>query len=136
AAAGGSGTGPLYRDLRVIVTTPDGWLTRVPSPDWLRRKIQTLRAGDSIDPEHVVRRLIDAGYEMVPLVGEYGDASRRGGILDVYTLGRENPIRCEFDGDEIVSLREFDVFSQRSLTTLQEVALLPTGVLVPDATER
>jgi len=127
---------PLYRDLRVIVATPGAWLTKVPSPAWLRGKIHMLRVGQTIDPEDIVRGLVDAGYEMVPLVGEYGDASRRGGILDVYTLGRENPVRCEFDGDEIVSLREFDVFSQRSLTTLQEVALLPTGVLVANADER
>jgi len=46
-------------------------------------------------------------------VGEYGDFSRRGGILDIYSFGRENPLRIEFDGDEIESIREFDPFTQR-----------------------
>jgi transcription-repair coupling factor (superfamily II helicase) len=127
---------PLYRDLRVLVMTPGAWLRRVPSPEWLRGKIRLLRVGETVDPEEIVRGMVDSGYEMTPLVGEYGDASRRGGILDIYTLGRENPVRCEFDGDEIVSLREFDVFSQRSLGTLQEVAVLPSNLFSLTGEER
>ncbi len=135
-ALGGHAALPFYRDLRILVTTPGAWLRRVPSPEWLRGKIRMLRVGTTVDPDEIVRGLVDAGYDMVPLVGEYGDASRRGGILDVYALGRENPIRCEFDGDDIISLREFDVFSQRSLGTLQEVALLPSGIFSLTETER
>jgi transcription-repair coupling factor (superfamily II helicase) len=127
---------PLYRGLKVVVTTPAAWMRKVPNPDWLRKKIRLLRVGETVDPDELIRHLVDAGYEISPLVGEYGDASRRGGILDIYTLGRENPVRCEFDGDEIASLREFDVFSQRSLTTLREVAVLPTAALQPSTEER
>lgn len=135
-ALGDTAALPLYRDLRVVVSTPAAWMRKVPAPDWLRPKIRLLRVGESIDPDELVRGLVEVGYEMNPLVGEYGDASRRGGILDIYTLGRENPIRCEFDGDEIASLREFDVFTQRSVATLSEAAVLPAVALSPNTAER
>jgi transcription-repair coupling factor (superfamily II helicase) len=61
----------------------------------------------------MIRHLVDAGYEISPLVGEYGDASRRGGILDVYTLGQENPIRCEFDGRSQASASSMSSHSAR-----------------------
>ncbi|MBM3286295.1 MAG: transcription-repair coupling factor [Candidatus Eisenbacteria bacterium] len=135
-ALGSPASLPMLRDLRVIVTTPPAWMRKVPEPAWLRDRIRTLRVGESADPDILVRHLVDVGYELSPMVGEYGDASRRGGILDIYTLGREHPVRCEFDGDEIVSLREFDVFTQRSLGTQQEVVILPTAALQPSAAER
>ncbi|MBD3162497.1 MAG: transcription-repair coupling factor, partial [Candidatus Eisenbacteria bacterium] len=101
---------PLYQDLRVVVTTPSAWMHRVPSPERLRAMIRILRVCEEIDPDRLADDLIAAGYELNPQVGEYGDASRRGGILDV--------------------------FSQRSVSTLQEMAILPTRMLVPTAEER
>ncbi len=135
-ALGPSAALPLYRNLQAVVATPQAFLRLVPHPDRLRARIRRLKVGDSIDPEAIVRDLVDSGYEMAPLVGEYGDASRRGGILDIYSLGREHPIRLEFDGDEIVSLWEFDVFTQRSLSTLQEAAVLPRDILLPSPEEK
>ncbi|MDM7914281.1 MAG: transcription-repair coupling factor [Candidatus Eisenbacteria bacterium] len=127
---------PLYRNLRVVVTTPPAWIRKVPAPEWLARRVRVVRVGQPIDPEDLVRELIEAGYEISPMVGEYGDASRRGGILDIFSLGRENPVRCEFDGDEIVSLREFDAFTQRSVRTLGSAAILPVSAILPSGEER
>jgi transcription-repair coupling factor (superfamily II helicase) len=127
---------PLFRDLRVVVTTPRAWLRRVPEPAALRAQIRAVRAGEPVDPEALVAWLVGAGYEMNPLVGEYGDASRRGGILDVYSLGREHPLRLEFDGDEVASIREFDVFSQRSIQSLKEAAILPAALVTPTPEHR
>ncbi len=121
--------------LRVIVTTPAALSAPVPRPERFRAEAARLKVGDTIDLEDLLRRLVRLGYANVPMVGEYGDMSRRGGILDVYSFGRECPIRIEFDGDEISSLREFDPFSQRSLQSLEEAAVLPLWEWIPGEEE-
>jgi transcription-repair coupling factor (superfamily II helicase) len=74
-------------------------------------------------------KLDDLGYPHVPMVEEHGDASRRGGIVDFFTFGRTHPVRIEFDGDVIASIREFEIASQRSVTKLDRVSVLPTREL-------
>jgi transcription-repair coupling factor (superfamily II helicase) len=122
---------PACSRLQVLVATPASLSMPVPGPDHFRRTLIRIRVGQEIDPDDFVRRLVRLGYAAVPLVGEYGDISRRGGILDIYSFGRLNPVRMEFDGDEVCSLREFDPFSQRSLATLSEAAVLPLWEWIP-----
>ena len=122
---------PACANLQVLIATAVSLSIPVPPPEHLRARVIRLRHGQEADPDELVRRLVGMGYAAAPLVGEYGDLSRRGGILDVYSFGRENPVRLEFDGDEIISLREFDPFSQRSLATFSEVALLPLWEWLP-----
>jgi transcription-repair coupling factor (superfamily II helicase) len=126
---------PACARLRVLVATAISVSVPVPKPESFQGTIIRLHAGQTADLSDLIRRLVRIGYVSVPLVGEYGDISRRGGILDVYSFGRENPVRVEFDGDEVVSLREFDPFSQRSLGTLPEVALLPLWEWLPGERE-
>ncbi|MBM3318474.1 MAG: DEAD/DEAH box helicase, partial [Candidatus Eisenbacteria bacterium] len=114
----------------VVLTTPDALFRRVPDPRHFARGVQTLRVGERWMMEDLFARLVRLGYQPQPLVGEYGDFSRRGGIVDVYGFGYLNPVRIEFDDDEIVSLREFDVFSQRSKAVLQQFTLLPLWEIV------
>src|SRR5438046_2371428 len=71
------------------------------------------------------RRLADMGYERVPGVTEVGQFSVRGGILDVYGFGMAAPARVEWWGDEIVSLRGFDLDTQRSAEPIDRVSVLP-----------
>ncbi|HEY7727178.1 MAG TPA: hypothetical protein VID50_01850, partial [Candidatus Eisenbacteria bacterium] len=86
----------------------------VPAPALLRGRSVTLRLGATQDPAALARRLALAGYRPVAEVGESGEFSRRGGILDVYGAGMDRPVRVEFDGDLIASMRRFDVATQRS----------------------
>ncbi len=109
----------------VVLTTPGALLQRVPRPSHFGRFVQRLRVGARMEMEELSALLVRMGYRSQTLVGEYGDFGRRGGIVDIYSFGRENPLRVEFDDDEIASLREFDVFSQRSLQILTEAAVLP-----------
>jgi len=122
---------PACSDLKVVVAPAVAVTVPVPSSEHFRSRTVRLRVGGEMDREELLERLVDIGYSAVPMVGEYGDMSRRGGILDVYSFGRENPVRLEFDGDEVVSLREFDPFSQRSLSTLDEVLFLPLWEWMP-----
>jgi len=109
----------------VVVTTPGAMLQPTAGREWLQASITTLKAGETMDLEELVERLVASGYERLPLVADLGELSVRGGIVDVFPHGRENPVRIEFLGDEIVSLREFDPITQRSVTSLGEVTLLP-----------
>ncbi len=123
-------------DLRVVVTTAVGISCAVPHPDRIRSQCVLLRLGEEADLEELAGRLAAAGYSGVPMVGEYGDFSRRGGIIDIFTFGREHPVRMEFDGDEIVSIREFDPFTQRSLQAFPELLVLPMWEWMAGPAER
>ncbi len=126
---------PACDRLRIVVTTPLALSVPVPKPDHLRASIIRLRAGVTIELEELLARLVRLGYAGVQMVGEYGDFSRRGGILDVFSFGREHPVRIEFDGDEIASIREFDPFNQRSRGTIPEALILPLWEWVPGEEE-
>lgn len=75
-------------------------------------------------------QLSTLGYERVNMVEDQGQYSIRGGILDIYTISKKNPYRIEFFGDEIDSIRVFDIATQRSKANLQEVIITPARELV------
>jgi transcription-repair coupling factor len=117
--------------LEVVIATAVSLSVPVPVPEDFRRSVHTLRLGQTVDLDHAVESLVRTGYSSVPMVAEYGDLARRGGILDVFSFGRDNPIRIEFDGDEVASIREFDAYSQRSISPLSEAVLLPMWEWLP-----
>jgi transcription-repair coupling factor (superfamily II helicase) len=109
----------------VVVTTQAAMLQPTAGREWLQASITTLKAGETLDLEELVERLVASGYEHLSLVSDLGEVSVRGGIVDAFPHGKENPVRIEFLGDEVVSLREFDPITQRSVASLAEVTLLP-----------
>ena len=86
---------------------------------------RTLKRGAWHDLDELTTHLASVGYDAVDLVEMTGQYTRRGGILDVYSPEAERPVRIEFFGDEIESLRRFDPETQRSLDRLNEAVLLP-----------
>ncbi|AVY66229.1 hypothetical protein NZ30_07750 [Xanthomonas translucens pv. undulosa] len=84
-----------------------------------------LRVGQRLDLEAEKRRLESAGYRNVPQVMDPGDFAVRGGLLDVYPMGADTPLRIELLDEDIDSIRAFDPESQRSLDHVQEVKMLP-----------
>jgi transcription-repair coupling factor (superfamily II helicase) len=85
----------------------------------------TLRRGEEIDIDALISHLTSVGYSAMDIVEMPGQFTRRGGILDVYSPEADRPVRVEFFGDEIDSIRKFDPESQRSSTQLDEAVLLP-----------
>jgi transcription-repair coupling factor (superfamily II helicase) len=85
----------------------------------------TLRRGEEVDLEVLTAHLGSVGYTHVDLVEMPGQFTRRGGILDVYSAEADRPVRIEFFGDEIETLRKFDPETQRSQSGLDEALLLP-----------
>jgi transcription-repair coupling factor (superfamily II helicase) len=84
-----------------------------------------LRRGEEMDVEVLTSHLASVGYTQMDVVEMPGQFTRRGGILDVYSPEQERPIRVEFFGDEIDTIRRFDTETQRSLSALDEAQLLP-----------
>ena len=100
-------------------------LLRTHAADYYRRLAVELRVGEELPLETIEAHLVSIGYgkrEPVEMTGEY---SIRGGILDVFAAENARPLRIEFFGDEIESIRRFDVESQRSVMKLTEVEVLP-----------
>jgi len=93
-----------------------------------------LSMGDEISMDTLVDRWVAMGYEMKAAVEAPGSASRRGGILDVYPPSLDMPVRIEFFGDEIDSIREFDPESQRSTHILKNVEVIPARDTLPSLT--
>ena len=118
-AAGSAGPGG------VVLTTVRGLLQKVPKPARLARVLLELRVGHDYEPGAVMERLVFMGYERLPEVESVGHFARRGGILDIYATGLADPLRLEFDGDALVSLRRFDASTQRSLEQLPAATVLP-----------
>ena len=85
----------------------------------------TLRRGEEVDVEVLTAHLASVGYTQMDLVEMPGQFTRRGGILDVYSPEADRPVRIEFFGDEIETIRKFDPETQRSQSGLDETQLLP-----------
>jgi transcription-repair coupling factor (superfamily II helicase) len=114
-----------------IVTTPAALSAPLLSPAEFRARTTRLAVGESLAREDLLARLDRAGYERVESVVEVGQWSVRGGIVDIFSPTGERPVRAEFLGDEIDSLRLFDPTTQRSVETMAELEVLP--FLVKDA---
>ena len=109
----------------ILVTTIDGLMDRISSEEKLRKESLRLAEGMIFDTGRLGELLTGLGYERVPQVELCGQFAIRGGILDVYPVTAENPVRVEFFDDEVDTLRSFDLESQRSMERLSETELFP-----------
>ncbi len=90
-----------------------------------------LRVGASFSPENLAEKLTQAGYARTSLVEGAGPFALRGGILDVYSPGEKQPVRCEFFGDELDAMGFFDPTTQRRTENTEEALLLPVAESLP-----
>ncbi len=111
----------------VIVAPISALMQKVPPREFLNSSMDYLEAGEEANLDALVEKLATGGYSRVSMVQERGEWSRRGGIIDIFPPSTENPVRVEFVGDEVESIREFDPASQRSLGNLNSVIILPVG---------
>mgnify|MGYP001174294849 CR=1 FL=1 len=102
------------------------FLRYIPCKASLARHILHLKTGDSIDPETLLKSLQNMGYEIEYQVSKVYQAARRGGIIDIFSPPNLQPVRLEFWGDEIISIRAFSTSTQRSIPgEVGEVTLIP-----------
>ena len=113
-----------------IVTTYAALMT--PQVMWKDTDILEIDRGGVLEESNISERLVSMGYEKTYQVEEPGQFSVRGGIVDVFDLTEENPYRVELWGDEVDSIRSFDVLSQRSIEKLESIHIYPASEFVMD----
>lgn len=109
----------------VIIASVRALFEKITSPEQFQKASILLKKDDTIDPDTLREQLTDQGYTVVPFVDAPGEMAYRGGILDVFPFTGNYPVRFEFFGDQIDSIREFDPDSQRSVSFLTETRLVP-----------
>jgi transcription-repair coupling factor (superfamily II helicase) len=110
---------------RVVVASGQALLPRLADVESILSTSFDLRPGTEIDPHALAEILVAGGYERQDPVDEHGEFSVRGGIVDVYPAGESAPVRIEFVGDTVESIRRFDPGSQRSIETLDQFQIVP-----------
>jgi transcription-repair coupling factor (superfamily II helicase) len=122
----------------VIVTTINAALQRVPPKAWIEQASFAARVNDEVDRETLVGFLAANGYARAGTVREPGDFSLRGGIVDLWPPGEEQPLRLDFFGAMLDGIRRFDAETQLSKDSVNSIALLPASEtpLSPDAISR
>ena len=123
------------RPISVIVTSAGALSRRTIAPAELLPRGQVVRRGQHLDRDALVAGLVEAGWQRAPVVDEPGTFAVRGGVLDVFSPVLSHPVRLELFGDEVETLRTFDVESQRTLREIQEIALTPVREVIATGTQ-
>ncbi|MBI5471524.1 MAG: transcription-repair coupling factor [Ignavibacteriae bacterium] len=110
---------------RIVVTHAAAVLQPIPNPTKLKKNVLTLEREKEYGFTKLVQRLTELGFTKTQFVSTLGEYSVRGGILDIFPFVGENPLRIEFFGDTIESIREFDATSQRSIKELATASIVP-----------
>jgi transcription-repair coupling factor (superfamily II helicase) len=111
----------------VLLTTVNALLQRVPSRAYMAKKALSAAPGNSVKLASLAKWLETNGYMRSSTVRETGEYAMRGGLLDLFPPGLENPVRLDFFGDQIESIRSFDAETQRSANHLKRLDLVPTS---------
>ena len=115
-----------------VVTTIEGLMDKIPPISHIVGNILTIKVGDTLNLDAFSRKLTTLGYEKTSIVETPGQFSVRGGIIDIFSLTEECPYRVELWGDDIDSLRSFDVESQRSIERVEEFVIYPSSEMILD----
>jgi transcription-repair coupling factor (superfamily II helicase) len=108
---------------RLVVVTERVLEEKLPDPEWMRQSLRRIAVGDTRDPLRLVEELVEAGYQSVGTVTERGEVARRGGIVDVFSRQAVFPVRMEWGGDRVESIREIDLHEQTGMGELSSTAL-------------
>ncbi|MBN2802226.1 MAG: transcription-repair coupling factor, partial [Deltaproteobacteria bacterium] len=125
----------LENRVSVVVASIASICQRIITLEEFISRVVTLRVKQEIDPMDLALKLIDLGYNRSDIVDDYDKFALRGGIFDLFPSGWENPVRIEFFGDEIESIRPFDMATQKSLSPadnsdlkgFEEIVLIPAS---------
>ena len=110
-----------------VITTMDAFLDGIISPDEIQKNRIHITGEDTVDLTKLEQDLTALGYERESQIEAPGQFAVRGGIIDVFPLAEEMPVRIELWGDEIDSIRMFDAKSQRSIENISEITIYPAS---------
>ena len=129
----GALTSILHNECDVVVCSAEAAVQNTIPPEELKKRSLRLKPGTQIEPQSILYALLGAGYSASDLVEGPGQFSSRGGLLDFFPPGSENPIRIEFWGDEIDSLSYFDAQTQRRGEPADEIRITPSTEILYDS---
>ena len=109
----------------IIITNLMGYLRFLPTKNEYINSILSLTIDDIIEPQKLVEKLFRLGYSRTTLVTKTGEVGVRGFVIDVFPIGEDNPVRIEFFGDQIESIRYFDITTQKSLEKINKISIYP-----------
>ena len=115
----------LEQEQVTVITSFDGFMDSLLPLEEMEKRVISLEAGQELDFEKLKKDMVLLGYEREEQIEGPGQFAVRGGILDIYPLTEEVPVRIEMWGDEIDSIRTFDVESQRSIENLESIRIYP-----------
>jgi len=116
----------------IVVTTVDALLQKLIPRHAISRYAELVIAGEEIERDYLISKLISGGYTKSAIVEEPGDFSIRGGIIDIFSPLYPDPLRIEFYGDFVESLRFFSASNQRKLKDINEAVILPAKEVILD----
>jgi transcription-repair coupling factor (superfamily II helicase) len=117
---------------RVVIASAAAVLPRITAPDRMLAASLVLKPGQDISPVDLSERLVDAGFTREDPADEHGEFAIRGGIADVFPAGETQPVRLEFIGDTIETLRTYDPSTQRSIAPIDQMAIVPLRDVLQD----
>jgi transcription-repair coupling factor (superfamily II helicase) len=120
----------LARETSIVILPLRSMMQKVMPRAVFRDYVETISIGDIVERDQLVSKLLEGGYTRVTLVEEKGEFSLRGHVIDIFPPAAARPVRMEFVGDELESIREFDTVSQRSKGEVVEFILLPTREVI------
>lgn len=120
----------LNNPCQVVVTCPSGLLRQLPFPEDFKDGCITLKTGGEMDMNELKRKLMAGGYQQTAHIDQPLCFAYRGGIIDVFSINYENPVRIEFFDTEIESIRFFDVTTQKTLERVDEVRIVPASDVI------
>ena len=118
-----------------VITTWSALMMPCADPSIIKKAVIRISGGDSVDLRRISMDLVTLGYEKREVVENPGEFSVHGGILDIFDITEDSPYRIELWGDEVDSIRSFDVESQRSIIKLDRVSIYPASELILNETE-
>ena len=115
----------VNNDNYIVVTNLMGLLRYLPNKSLYKKKIINLNVNEDVNREVLINNLIDLGYDRVPLVTKTGEVAIRGYVIDIFPMETDSPIRIEFWGDTIDSIKYFDLDSQISSDSINTISIYP-----------
>ncbi len=116
----------------IVITTLMGYLRYLPSKQKFLESKVTLKKGNEYNINNIVEKLFTCGYKREVTVNMTGEMAIRGYVLDIFPINADNPVRIEFWGDEIDSIRTFDVDNQRTIKKINEIIIYPNTETLTD----
>jgi len=122
----------LLEEKRIVVTNLMGYLRFLPTKEVYKNSFISLKVDEDISQKELLENLLNLGYIRETIVTKTGEVGVRGFVFDIFPLGYDHPVRIEFFGDTIESIRLFDEDTQKSISNLKEVVIKPYREFILD----